>query len=929
MNKKMLLVGVVTTAAVLSLGACGKKTPKTYTYNTYTTVSPSNWNELTYQDANDTQIMSYIGGSFFTFNYEFDANGKIVDGGYKVEYDGATNLKDVTEDYAGKDGYLVPAEAKERYAYEITLRDDLKWDDGTPISAKDFVYTMKQQLDPLFFNYRADSYYNGSLVINNAKNYLFGGSHAYPSPFVSEAFLPEEYIDMSLFTTRATVPEGQGAWGYQDAAGSFHDAQLDFTNSGNWGSKSTAYYLTAYCAKAQAYRNGTEIIVECGKFDTDLDYYMNRSSLSQVIYGVLNETMDGCVGYYEFKNNALVALAYDADSDEIKDASGTVICKGDDLDFCRTPNADYQALLDVVNEIGEGEQKGKATKMFLDANTIVNLQNCIAAMHGAADVAAYAAKAGTYAYQEWQEMVFMGYDFPVIGFDKVGLFVGDAPNKLVIVLEKPLDLLKEDGKTLSYKAAYNFGSLPLVKEDLYEANKVAPKEGAKLWTTTYNSSLESTASWGPYKLTSFQAGKQYILERNTNWYGYNMPEYKGQYQTDRIVCDTIEEWNGAWLAFQQGDLAQIGIDVSISKDYVKSSRAVFTADDFVGALQLQSNADALKANESEGVDKEMLAYKDFRMAISLAFNRDDYCAECTTASKAGFGLFNSMHYYDVANAGVYRNEDVAKQVLCEVYGVDVSKYDSLDAAYASITGYNPDLAKALVTSAYNQALTDGKISATDKVVLKVGTSADSESTRRVFNFIDKTLKAMCVGTPLEGRIEAEFDASFGSTWANDFRDGAYEICTGGWSGAAWDPGYFLLAYLDPNYMYSQAWDTSAEMLTYDPDGAGEEYGEITMSLMDWYDCLNGNTGAKYDWSEGAVDVEIRLGIIAQLEGVILKQYYTVPLYNYYSAQLRSYKIEYGSNTYNTFMGYGGIRYITYNYDDASWEKKKDSFDYKA
>ena len=31
-----------------------------YTYNDYTAVSPSNWNELTYQDNNDTQIMSYM-----------------------------------------------------------------------------------------------------------------------------------------------------------------------------------------------------------------------------------------------------------------------------------------------------------------------------------------------------------------------------------------------------------------------------------------------------------------------------------------------------------------------------------------------------------------------------------------------------------------------------------------------------------------------------------------------------------------------------------------------------------------------------------------------------------------------------------------------------------------------------------------------------
>ena len=31
------------------------------------------------------------------------------------------------------------------------------------------------------------------------------------------------------------------------------------------------------------------------------------------------------------------------------------------------------------------------------------------------------------------------------------------------------------------------------------------------------------------------------------------------------------------------------------------------------------------------------------------------------------------------------------------------------------------------------------------------------------------------------------------------------------------------------------------------------------------------------------------------------------------------KVEYISYTYNTFMGYGGIRYMTFKYSDAEWE----------
>ena len=41
-------------------------------YNTTTSVMPSNWNEFTYADNNDTQIMSYIGSSFFEYDYKFE-----------------------------------------------------------------------------------------------------------------------------------------------------------------------------------------------------------------------------------------------------------------------------------------------------------------------------------------------------------------------------------------------------------------------------------------------------------------------------------------------------------------------------------------------------------------------------------------------------------------------------------------------------------------------------------------------------------------------------------------------------------------------------------------------------------------------------------------------------------------------------------------
>ncbi len=505
-------------------------------------------------------------------------------------------------------------------------------------------------------------------------------------------------------------------------------------------------------------------------------------------------------------------------------------------------------------------------------------------------------------------------------------------------MTEPLTLLDDDGN-LTYHCAYDFSGLPLVHKATYEKCKVEPATGSTLWTTTYNQSAENTMSWGPYKLESFQAGKQYVVTRNTEWYGYNMKENEGLYLTDRIVCDRVEEWSTAWNMFLAGKVDGISIDVSVAEDYKGSSRAYFTPDDFITSAQLQSNYEALKSRQTEGVNKTILTYSDFRKAMSLAINRADYAEKCTTSSMAGFGIFNSMHYYDVENGGVYRDTDEAKKVLCETYGVDISKYASLDAAVDSITGYNLTLAKQLVESAYQAALADGEIGENDKVVLVWGTSVDQESTRRSYNYLKNAWEQMCVGTSLEGRIEIEFDASFGTKWANDFRAGGYDICTGGWSGAAWNPGYFLLAYLDDNYRYAQGWDTSSVMMTYTMVGdsiTAENGGgkELTMSLIEWYNCLNAVEGREYpyDWSENAIDQADRLQLIAALEAQVLQSYYCVPMLNYYGASMLSYKVDYITYEYNTFMGYGGLKYMTYNFTDEEWEaevaKQNNELNYK-
>lgn len=133
-----------------------------YTYRTYTTVSPSNWNLLTQSDKNDRQVSNYLNSSFFEFDFAYDDSGKIIDGGFAVKYSAATKLEDVTSEYAGQ--YGIEEGTTGNRAWKLTLRSDLKWNDGTQIDANDFVYSMKQTLDPLFMNRLASQYYGSNMI---------------------------------------------------------------------------------------------------------------------------------------------------------------------------------------------------------------------------------------------------------------------------------------------------------------------------------------------------------------------------------------------------------------------------------------------------------------------------------------------------------------------------------------------------------------------------------------------------------------------------------------------------------------------------------------------------------------------------------------------------------------------------------------------
>lgn len=765
----------------------GWEDAKMYTMREYTSQMPSQWCTILSSDNVNNEMESYFTSAFYEFNYKFDANGKIVPGAYTVEYSASTKLEDVTKKYAGK--YGLAADAEKGQAFAMTLRNDLTWDDGTPIKAADFVYTMSQQLSPNYLFDTASNYYSGNYVIHNAEKYVKQGQKG-----------------MFPATSVVTV--------YNQS----DDAKLIFTLNGH--DSYVADYLTSNGLDPQAY------VANAAKVTVDALKAIEGKSLAEI------------------KND-------------------------------ETMLATWTAVL------------------------------------------------GWWQTEPNEELHFfkMEYEYPKMDFSEVGYFVGDNEYELVMVIDGTLNPLDAEGN-LTYEAGYYFSSWPLVKKDLWEicenrANGVPYSNG-------YCTTTASSASWGPYKLTNYQDQKTYTVSRNDKWFGYGLPQYANQYQTDAIVTEKIEEWDTAWLAFQKGNLDGIGMDVKIAADYRTSKRAYFTPETWTFDLNIQSNA----TSRTDKRNNLILNYADFRKAISLSLDRDDFCAKNYPSSQAALGLLNSMYYYDVENGKVYRESIQAKEAILNAYGatknadgswkVGETTYTDIEDALDATTGYNLTLARQLVENAVAQAKTDGKYSDGEEIILTYGIETQTANTDRVKNWFQAAFDSMTKGTSIEGKIKIEYFMFSNATWSEQFKKGEYDLCFGAWGQAAFNPAYLLCeTQIGEKNRYAKMWDPTAVSVTVKatPD-ADHKDGLYTYNLEQWRNILQGKDNTLPNFKN--FPMEDQLAALGAVETAILKEYYSIPVYSRYAASLMGYKVDYVSYEYNTFMGYGGIRYMTFNYDDTAW-----------
>lgn len=512
---------------------------------------------------------------------------------------------------------------------------------------------------------------------------------------------------------------------------------------------------------------------------------------------------------------------------------------------------------------------------------------------------------------------YVSYDYTwaETPWEDVGVFAL-SDTELVYILDKPLS-----GFYLWYSLTDSF----LVDIDLYDSLATVT-DG--VYTNTYGTSAETTKSFGPYKLVSFQADKQYVFERNENYF-----DLDGKYQATKWVVDCVPEASTRLELFLQGKLDSYGLQKEDMEVYSLSDNCYYATGDSTYAMVFNPDRAALEESQAAAganINKTILTIPEFRMAMSYGLDRAAFCLATSPTNGPAFGLYSSVIISDPDNGVAYRTTDVAKQVLADFWGIseeygEGKLYADIDEAVESITGYNLAKAQEMFNAAYDKAIEQGLMTENDVVEIKIGTPNNTAAFyNNGYEFLVNNYTEAVKGTKLEGKLTFSRDDTLGNAFSDAIKNNQVDMLFGvGWTGSALNPYNLMEAYISNNYQYDDSIDYTTINCTINIDGV-----DYTASVLDWFDVMVGEAttvkaadGTSVEMSCGYSDndPETRLHILGQLESAVLENYTFIPIMDASSAQLRGHQISYGTEEYIFGMGFGGIEYYTFNYTDAEWD----------
>ena len=515
------------------------------------------------------------------------------------------------------------------------------------------------------------------------------------------------------------------------------------------------------------------------------------------------------------------------------------------------------------------------------------------------------------------------YLYGKVGWEQVGI-IKEGPYQLVLITTSPV-------RDPDFYVPYYLMDTYLVYEPLWEScktffdskgNGVSGENGdiASI-TTNYCTSLETSISYGPYRLTYFELDKQIRLQRNEKWFGYHDGRHLGQYQTDHILCQVISGHSTAMLAFLSGDLDSIDLQSEDMADFAGSPFLRYFPQSYTTKLTFNTDAKALSRRGAQ-----VLSNVYFRKAFSLAIDRSRFAAAYTSAGEPGYGILNRMYIFDPYTRSAYRDSFGAKNALVQLY--DLQRFGDPEENYAAITGYDVAQARGLMALAYEQCVGSGLYDGESPITLQLSVYQSDDLYIQMYHFLRDALEAACRGTGFEGKVQLTMavDADYYATMESGLTDMIFST----WGGSSYDPyGVLYRCYCDagvaefPNQM-EYGFDAGNVEVQLQVDRKA-----VRASLQTWARWTASDPEVLIDglaafWE---YDAATRCKLYADLEFAYLSQYAVTPLYYRNSARLLSQKGDYPVAAYVDPVEFGGIRFYRYHYDDAAWAKIKDTLRY--
>ena len=920
-----LVAALLLTALLPVLSACNQNSDTGYTLNEYISKFPATWNTHNGTTDADEYVQGYTEIGLYDFTLSEDRTTYAF-----IDEMAVGDPKDVT---ATTTGYGI-AEGDTGKAWEITLNPDATWENGTKITAEDYVWSMERVLSPEMKNSAASTYITGNYEIYNASNYYnYGTTESYFQ--ILETVYTDEQIDsliaegnLFLSLTKGLVYTGFSysldAWHtmspsfYKDETGTDTypamqaaveddiDA-LGYVQVTNENRQAIEYCLTTLRDNVAPYVDDPAIY----NWYSPLFVLTAANAVYTKIPATKTEGEEQVDNVYTDEQiNQLIAngsLYFSFTKSPAYDTTGSPTLE--DLRYSKV-----EAVANAFIDPGTGENvydvlyEKYASSVNIDGYikiTAENMQDFKDNLSVLSDSILGALIPHWYnlfctvSYEEIEETPF----------SNVGIFKKDDTH-FVLVFKNSLS---------AWQVKYLLTDNWIVYQPYYTEGY---SQQGSLTLTSYGTTSGNYMGYGPYKLASYTKDKELVFERNENWYGYKEGAtnyHEGQFQTDKIVCQIITNQATALLEFEKGNLDSVKLTANDMDKYKFSDYLLKRSASNTWSITFNSDKESLQKIEADGQgNRRILAYTEFRKALSLCLDRSYIGQNILVGSAAAFSFINSNYYYDLEDDpdSIYRNTDQAKQAIVDLYGVKYGEnetYKTLDDAYKAITGYDIDSAKANFVEAYNKAVAAGDYTKGDTVKINIYNNALSAQLTSLQQYMQTRVDAATKGTDLEGKIKIEFKAQQ-SGRLESIAQGDLEAVYYSFSGEYSDPNGMLGNFTDEEQqtIIECGFDPKTEQISVTANFDGKGVKTIEDTYYNWQKSLT--AGQKY----ANADEDVKLAIMSAIESNLLSGFRTLPLCVGTDLTLRSKKVNYATENSNIFAMYGGVRLLTYNFNNSEW-----------